>query len=54
MENMAQFKPVESSFRIDEGRESESEVVTRDMVSDRFHEYKQRFNLGFKCRGQGP
>jgi len=40
-ENIAQFKPVESSFGIEEGRESESEVVVRDMVSMRFHKYEQ-------------
>jgi len=38
---MAQFKPVESSLGIEEGRESESEVVTMDMVSTRIHEYEQ-------------
>ena len=32
---------MESSFGIEEGRESESEVVVRDMVSTRFHEYEQ-------------
>jgi hypothetical protein len=40
-EKIAQFKPVESSFGIEDGRELESEVVVRDMVSMRFHKYKQ-------------
>ena len=51
---MAQFKPVGSIFGIEEGRESESEVVVRDMVSTRFHECEQKLIRRFMRRGQGP
>ena len=43
-----------SIFGIEEGRESESEVVVRDMVSMRFHECKQKLIRRFMRRGQGP
>ena len=46
---MSQFKPVGSNFRIEEGRESESEVVVRDMVSTMFHECEQKLI----CAGGG-
>ena len=49
---MAQFKPVELSFGIEEGRDSESEVVVRDMVSTRIHKYEQRLIWGLSTGGR--
>ena len=50
----AQFKPVELSFGIEEGRESESDVIVKDLVSTRFHKCEQMLIRGSKRWWRAP
>ena len=49
-EKMAQLRPLASSFGIEDGNESDSEVVVTDMAGKFQYEYL----FDFKHSGQGP